>query len=533
MKILQPKVTVNKLPAAIPAGIADQKILVVGQMLSAGGADPSTLIEGVSKSNVDELFGAGSFLQETLNSIFDIFEKSGSLNVPSVDVIPLSDAAGGTAATGSIAVAEVGGSTGAVDKTGTIKVIVGSKNKYTLEVDITEGDTFSEIAQAIAAAINAKTDLCVTASESTGTVTLTCRHKGTIGNAINIRIEGLLKSGSDYVFGNAGFTITGFASGATDPTLPTLSTLIGDNRYQTIVHPVQYGTSFSVANLLDGRFNSDNAILDGVAIVKKNDTLANHKTALGALNSQSLVYICDKTVTGGTHKGSAMCEFDFSVSARVAALRALRLTDGANISRFTIASSRGVLDAEGGAHIASLPYFNTPVEGVSPIDTGVGFTQAEIEELFDVGGTVLGNNVSGNVIIMGEFVTTYKTNSSGADDETWRFLNSVDTMSVSAELIFNNLKSDFAQTRLTEGRLIANHSMANATSIKAQMKKYYLDLADLALTPYGDDAVLYFLEHLTVSINLLTGKATISSDLPIVTQLREILANLRTEFSIN
>ena len=43
--------------------------------------------------------------------------------------------------------------------------------------------------------------------------------------------------------------------------------------------------------------------------------------------------------------------------------------------------------------------------------------------------------------------------------------------------VFNNLKSRFAQSRLTEGAVVRGRDMANANTIRAYMEKLYLDLA--------------------------------------------------------
>lgn len=531
--VSKPNVTVNKLPSSVPTGLDAQKILVIGQKLSTGGAVAGSLVQAIQKDQVKDYFGDGSQLQNALNAMFDVFTRSGSLRLPQIDVIPLADHGSGVAATATIVVSEVGGSTNAATKAGTISIIVCSEYNHQFDFDVAVGDSISDLADEIEAAINAVTSLPVTASNSTGTITLTARNKGTIGNSFNLKAKGLLLSGSDYVLGNIEIALTAFASGATNPTMPTLATVVGDTRYQTVVHPAQYGTSFSADSFLDDRFNVDNNILDGVVIVKSQESLANLKTACNALNSQSIVYLCDKLISSALHKGSAIVELDYVISARFAALRALRLTEGSNLTRVSIASAQGALDASGGAHIASLPYFNTPMYGVAPIDTAVGFNQTEIEELKTAGGSIIGNNVVGNIVILGEIVTTYKTNASGATDSTWKFLETVDTMSACAEYIFRNLKSDFAQSRLTEGNVVQGYSMANAEVIRAQLKKYYLDLSDLALVPAGGDAVTYFLQALQIVLSLLEGKVTVNSNLPIVVQLRELLVNLKTTFSIS
>lgn len=528
--ISQPKTTVNKLPALLPVGIEGQVILVIGQKLAAGTATSGQLYEDVSKTNVNTLFGQGSFVQNALNGIFDVFERSGSTVLPQVDVIPLDDGSG-TPAAASVVVSTSGGAT--ATEAGTIDIIIGSKFLYTASVDVAIGDTIiGGVDDAITAAINAFDDLPVTAVNTTGTIALTCRHDGTIGNGISLKSEGLILSGSDYVMGNVEITLTGFASGATDPAMPDLDAVVGTKRYQTITHPLEYGIAFSVTDFLDDRFNVDNDILDGVAIVKATDTLSNLKTALGLLNSQSLVYLCDKTIATATYIGSALIDLDFVLAARVAATRALRLTEDANIVRYTLAATLGANDASGGIHIATLPYFNTPVFSVTPIDTGIGFLETEIEELDVAGGAVIGNNVVGNTVILGEILTTYKTDSGGNPDTTWHFLNIVDTMSVSAEYFFNNIKRDFAQTRLTEGNLIDGYSMTNASAFKGQLKKYYTDLSVLVIVPSGKEAIDFFMDNLSIAIDMSLGKITANGNLPIVVQLREILVNLRTTFTI-
>jgi phage tail sheath gpL-like len=531
--ILQPKVTVNKLPAFLPATLQEQKILVIGQKNTINSIS-GNLYENISKDQIRFLSGDNSFLLNSLNAIFDVFEKSGSLILPQVDIIPLDDNVGGIQATSTLTIAEIGGATNQATVAGQIDFIIGSEYLYKFSIPVTVGQAIisgtGNISDALADAINANTDIPLSASNASGVITLTCTHKGTIGNSITVKVNGLTKSGANYVLGNVGVTITSFTSGATDPIVTNILDVVGNRRYQTITHPIEYGIDFSVINFLDSRFNVNNNILDGVCIVKNTDTLANLKTNLGLLNSQSLVYLCDKIVTEDTFKGSALIDLNFVLAARFAALRALRLTENANITRIVLTSSVGVNDTIGGIHISTLPYFNTPIFSVSPMEQQFGFTQTEIEELENEGGSVIGNNVVGNSVILGEIVTTYKTDTSANPDPTWHYLNTVDTLSVSAEYFFNNIKSDFAQSRLTTGDLINGYAMVNEESFKGQMKKYFIDLSEVVVVPSGKEAIDYFLNNLDIIIDLLDGKITANTNLPIVTQLREILVNLRTTF---
>jgi len=527
--INQPNVTVNKLPASITAGVDPQVMLVIGQKLAAGSASAGVLLEAISQAQVNTLFGQNSMLAGQLRAAFDVFERTASLRLPQVDTIALDDASG-TSATATIVVAEVGGATGLADAAGILEVIVGSAAEFTFELAIAVGDTIADIDDAIAALINADLDIPVSAGAAAGTVTLTYDHDGTVGNGITVRLKGLSVSGANNVIGNVGFTLTGFASGATDPTNPDLTALLGNKRYQTITHPSEYGVAFSVTNFLDNRFNVDNEILDGVAVIKDTDTLSNLKATANALNSQSLVILGDKTISDDVFKGAALVELDYAISARMAALRAIRRTDDANIVRITPASTSAPLDGRGGISISSLPYFNTPVFGVEPISIGFGFTQTEIEELFDVGVSLIGNNLSGTNVLLGEMVTTYKTDVAANPDPTFKFLNTVDTVSAAAEFMFNNLKVDFVQSRLTGGEVRQGFALVNEAAFRSQMVKYFLDLGELLLVPTGDDAVNFFKDNLQIIVDLLNGRITANNNLPIVVQLRNILVNNKTTF---
>lgn len=523
--VKQPYVVVNKLRASLPAGLDSQKLLVVGQKLSTGTAIEKTLISNVAKTDIADKFGAKSALGVTLSAIFEQFEQCQSPYIPRVDVIALEDGFASQKASATITLSASGGDD-TVNKTGVLDFNVMGE---TIELSITEGDSITgDIAPALVASINDLV-LPVTATNLGGLVTIQFNNGGTIGNGHTLKVEGVSKSGLDYFFSNMQVAITAFASGATNPTITDLFDIIEKVRYQTITYPAMLGTDLAV-DFLDPRFNVANNVLDGVAILKKTDSKGNLETTLTALNSNCLVLLCNLAVAEDLFKGGEDLELDFVAAARLSAIRALRLTENANIINITPASASGANDAFGGMHIASLPYFNSPVSG-SPLQSeGDGWTDAEIEELLGYGGSVMGNNKAGNVVILGEVVTTYKTDPAGNEDATWKFLETVDTMSVCAEYIFNNLKLDFAQTRLTQGDVVRGYSMTNKEAYISRLQTYYLALAAKALVPRSKAAMAFFTTNLSVTIDTVLGKITSTSELPIVVQLREILASLKTNF---
>lgn len=509
--ILQPRTTANLVGANQPVQNTEQKVLFVGQQTSAGSATSGALTENVLNNAEDSLYGANSMLAGMIRS------ARNQNPVTRFDAIGLDDGGGATQATLVVTF------TGAATENGTITIAVGSEIDYSFDVGIANGDTATDIGTALETLINADSNVLVIASNAAGVVTLTAVNGGTIGNFIGLSFSGAV----------AGVTValTAATGGATDPVLTGVFDVVGNNRYQGIVWPYFADTS-EVRSFLDARFNVDNRVLDGVAITSSVDTLSNHLSRLNPLNSQSLIDIADKAITETAFVAPAQFELIQVKAAQFAAIRALRLTEGANIGQFVL-SQNGPADATGGAALASKPYFNTPFPDLPLIVTGRGWTDTEIEQLVDAGGTSLGTNAANNGAIIGEVVTTYKTDAAANPDISFKFLNYVDTSSGIREYYFNNLRSRFAQSRLTEGDVIFGRDMANALTIRAFCERLYLDLSgpNFVLVEAGAEARRFYKENLIITIDKAEGLVIIFMVVPIVTQLRTINATIRIAFS--
>jgi len=510
--VAQPRTSVSIVNASQAVGNTAHRVLFIGQKVTAGSAAALGLVENILNDNSeDTLFGVNSMLAGMIRA-----GKKENQNTR-MDAIALDDNGSGVAATGTLVI--VGTSTAA----GTLEVIIGSEKNHKYSIEVASGDTPTVIGDAIEAAILADLDCPITASNAVGTVTMTADNKGTLGNDIGLSITGTVAAVTH--------SVTVMASGATDPVLTTVFDAIGENRYQTIIWPYAADTA-ELRTLLDARFNVDNKVQDGIGITCSHDSLSNHTALLDALNSQSLTYFVDKTESETSYKGPAQLELSPVKSAQFGAIRALRLTEGASISQYVI-TTNGPLDAFGGPALASKPYFNTTTPNLPLIATGRGWTDTEIETLYTSGGSVLGQNPAGSAAIVGEVVTTYKTDSAGNADISFKFMNYVDTASQCREYYFNNLKARFAQSRLTEGDLIRGRDMANGLLIENYCEKLYLDLsgADFVLLQTGEDAINFFKDNLLVVLDLASGKATITMTVPLVTQLREIAATMKIAFS--
>jgi hypothetical protein len=145
----------------------------------------------------------------------------------------------------------------------------------------------------------------------------------------------------------------------------------------------------------------------------------------------------------------------------------------------------------------------------------------------------MGVNRGGTGALVGEVPTTYKTDPASNPDLTFKFLNFVDTGSNVREYFFNNLKARFAQSRLTEGAVSRGRDMANQVVIAVFLDKLYNDLAgpNFVLVQDGEAAIKFFKENRTIVLDLATGKAIVTMQVPIVTQLRSIIVTMKIAFS--
>lgn len=508
MPILQPSQTWQIVPAQQLAGLLEQKVLFVGQMTSAGTATSGDLVTDIGDDGEeDTLFGTRSHLAGMIREFKKLNERT------QVDAIPLDDASG-TQATSTITAT---GTSATADAT--IYVTFGSEKVHRKAVDITSGDAIADVAAAIVTAFSTDGDTPFQVASALGVATATSEHDGTISNDWSTKIEGTIPGIT--------LTIAGWSSGATDPTVTGVFDVVGDTRYQTVVWPNSYDTT-ELETFLDARFNASYQILDGVGIVTKKGTLASLKT-FADMNSQSIVILGNKTVAATDRLvGTAVVEMPDIVSAQFAAFKALRLTDDAPITRYVTTVSPS--DQFGGIALASLPYPNTVMPNLTVPDPRDEFTLAEQAELSENAVSVFSANRAFNTTILGQIVTSYTVNGAGNPDTSYKYLETVETASSIREYFYENFRSRYAQTRLTDGDLIAGRDMANESSIRAFCNTLYDALAVEALVQAGTAAKKDFNQNLVISVELSTGTVTVQMAPLLVGQLRVVLGTIQISF---
>lgn len=212
------------------------KLLVLGQMLATGDAEPAKLVRITSPEQADEKFGRGSMLAEMFRAIkgVDIFTETWA--------IPLEDAELAVKAEGSIDITD-----GATETRPLALYIAG----YRVWCEVEAGGEPQVIAQAIVDAVNEDDRVPVTA-EIDGTtpskVNLTCRWGGDTGNDIDLR---------DSVKGEQRprglrLTYTAFSGGAVNPELDAAIAAMGADWWNWIALPYTDTTSLET---LEGELN--------------------------------------------------------------------------------------------------------------------------------------------------------------------------------------------------------------------------------------------------------------------------------------
>ena len=486
-----------------------QRILVIGQK-NGGTAISGALIQNIANGGAeDALVGANSRLGGCIRAIKVVNQET------QLDAISLDDN-GVALATGTIAITGTQST-----EAGTYVFNIASRENHSYSIPVALNDTPTIVGDALVAAITADTKVPVTAVNTSGSVAITAVNAGTMGNFIGLEVQEEI----------AGLTVavTVMASGATDPVLTNIFDVIGEQRYQTIIFPSEYGFDF-ITDYLDPKLNVDNIFLIGDGYCGKTDTLSNLKTAANAENSQNLKIFGNQLVSDTFYKGSAMFELDDVRAGYFGGWKALKLTAGANITSRISARSSGTLDRVGGISQNSYPFFNTPFPELPLIDLDRGFSQSEISELNDAGLSVEGNNSANTEVLLGEVVTVYKTDAQSNPDTTFKFENVKITTDAINEYFFNNLKADFDQSRATQGDLTPNAAMTNPNKMRAAMTTYYKRLGDLLLVEKGETSRNFFNENLTVTLDSNTGKFTVTGKVIDIIQLREIDYNFKVTF---
>jgi phage tail sheath gpL-like len=477
----RPSITLDIVGAITLVGNSNHRVLLIGEIGNSSTTVTNVIQKDIQSDNIAQ-FGDESQLYLAIQKFKEINDIS------KLDILPI--AKGTTKATATITIANN------ATKDGKLKISIGGKF---VEASVKNGDTKVVVATTIESAFS--TSKLYTVTRASNVVTLTTKQPTASINGTSIVITESATTGTKP-------TSTSFVGGVST-TLDDdfLSSVTIDERYQSIVFDYENGTG-ACRKYLENNFNLTNNINDGVAFSTVNKSLAGFKTLLGTENYKTLVLF-------GNLNEMKYDVYPLVATIEIVAIRAMRLTPKANISKYVL---QGSIETEGGMSISTLPYFNTPLTFSKPIGT---ITESQLVELTSLGGSVWTHN---GVTVLSEVTTTYKTNNVGEIDGSWKFLNYIDTMSTIREYIVSNLRVRYGQVRLTDGELISGKCITNTGAIKATVIKLYNDLSKMAITRKGFDK--FVSKNITIKEDLSTGYVKLSIKTPIVTQLRGITGNV-------
>jgi phage tail sheath gpL-like len=202
--------------------------LLIGQKLSTGSAPANEPVLVSTTAQANALFGIGSMLAR-MHAIYRLSDPTGE-----IWCLPVADAGAGVAASGTITV------TGPATAAGTINLYIAGQK---VQVAVGSSDSADTVAASINTAINAATDLPVTSAVVTNVVTLTCRWKGATGNDITVLDSFRGVAGGESLPTGVALAYVAMASGATNPTLTSAITAMGDDAYDFVIHPYTDSTS--------------------------------------------------------------------------------------------------------------------------------------------------------------------------------------------------------------------------------------------------------------------------------------------------
>jgi phage tail sheath gpL-like len=416
------------------------RVLLIGQYNSGESPTDNVPQQLLSVADAQDRYGRGSMLATLAEAAF----RSGAIGYE-VFALPVADDGSAVAATGEIEV------TGSASANGTLALTIAGTE---VDVAVSSGDSATDVGDAIESAINAKLDLPVTASNSTGTVTVTARFEGAAGNQISMDIN---RATGDVT--PAGLTVNvdaNLSSGATNPTLTTALGNLGDTWFTEIVCPYLDDTSITAIESTGATRMGPTVKRPFIAFVGYTDTQANLLTALDDRNSEFTSYI-------PVH-GSPTTAFE--ISAAAAGWWARKQVS--NVGR---------------------PVYGDRIPGVLAGDTN-DLTYSQRDTSVKAGGSYTIN--SGSSVLFGDVASTRTETDAGVATTAYRFVS--DYMP-GLQLKINDLEITYGSAPFSQATVIddaAPGGVPNAVR-PATAKAYAIQLVDrwagLGLTKNRDDVV--------------------------------------------
>ncbi len=399
------------------------KVLVIGQKLAAAPAAPLVPVLITSKDQANAYFGRGSMLAHMMEK----FKAASSLI--EVHAIAQVDNGAGVSAAGAVTF------NGAATASGTLNLYIGGRRVQTA---ILATDADSAQATKLVAAINAQTDLPVTAvvdGVNNKKVNITARNKGECGNTIDLRLN---YYADETTPSGVVATITAMAGGTGNPSVNDVLSAIGDEWYTDFV--MAYTDSANIVSMeteLTDRFGPMKMI-DGHLYMGVADTHANLITKGQGRNHQNASIMGVKKPLNPSYEWAAVL---------------------------------GAVCAYNLKNDPARPVQTLELPGLLPPAIADQFSFEERDLLLRNGISTYRVTAGGTVVIE-RIVTTYRTNAFGASDPSYLDIETVKTLSYLRydtrnyiALTYPRYKLADDGTRFSQGQAVVTPSMIRASLI--------------------------------------------------------------------
>ena len=355
------------------------KVLLIGNRTASGSVAKQVLKRLSSPSQAANYFGKGSILHDMARGWFE------NNLMTELWAMALDDAGSGVAASGSFAMA------GTATEAGSVAFYIGGER---VEIGVDAGDTGADIATALKAelALSKWENLPVNYGGSSGTVTVVSKSKGEFGNELDLRVNHYEdeKNPSGITV-----TVTEPVSGATNPDVNDVISVIGDERFHLIVSPYLDTSNLNkLKTEMDRRWGplTQN---DGQVIACK----STDDSSLGTIG------------TGRNNPHECIVGYYKSPTPP-----------------WRLASMIAGQVANAGAIDPARPFQTLLLSGALAAGVADRFTLAERNNILTEGIATLKETADGGLQIE-RMVTTYKTNALGAADSSYRDSNTIFTLS--------------------------------------------------------------------------------------------------------
>ena len=386
--------------ASLPVGAP--KVAILGQKTASGSATADTPYKIYSVQDAIDYGGTGS--------VIHLAARAALKAHPNIDctIVPIDDAVG-TAATGTIVVAN------AATASGTIDFWIG--NEY-VQVTVTNGDAANTVAAAIDSAINAKEhNMPVTASIAAPTVTLTARNDGLLGNNIpcSYKINGV--TGTTITITQVGSVV----AGATDPSITNALAAIAPEKFDIIVCTLNDATNLGLLKTHLETYSGP----------------TENKPAIGVFGYTGVQATCE-TLCGTTlNDDRQSCGY----------LKYSKTTERGHSLDYEVGAAYGAVIASHDDPAA--PYNYEGLTGIAPSDTAQRLTRSQQESCLENGVTPLEVGPGETVQIV-RAITTYTTNAAGTADPALLDLTTVRALDYGRLAIETRQALRFSRSKATE-----------------------------------------------------------------------------------